>query len=661
MDQDMRRSISILIVCLFIAGSCYTQKNSNAVLNDSLPQGIKVQVMDLNTGASLPARIEIYNEQDSLQSTYYKFLPGVFTDENGSIKRGLGPGKYKVKIFHGIDYESAEQTVVVTQGRFTAVTIQLKPWVNLKKMGWVNGEAHAHLYTELHPDSAMIAGVRKICRAQGVDFICAAQGWAGATDDSWKKDYAFVNDKNFTLYYGAEMPKYRTGHYWWIGLESTKGYFGELLDSAYEKSYYQSPDATHWTFDTLNFDRYSDIEFVPRFSASQRAVAIIAHPTRWWMQERERSVKYTTNAIASLSFSLLSGTPADGLVIMGDFKDHYSYQNLWFQILNLGYCMPAFSELDGGYLPGFKYPFGMMRTFFKTDSTKELITSVVEATKKGRTFVTTGPIILADIDSAFQYGDIIEPDGKNHKLNITAYASNNADDFLSYLLVFRNGKIWKQWDLRGKKERVFNTQITISEKERSWYVIKAYGQKAWKDPSNLEVTGWYDNKRIAESSDRDVCITSPFYFMKKDDVQPRAMISQVELSLTGIHSTSNGILNIIQLGRKIGQSPIKSGKASFKMPINAEVEIEIPGVNKVRRSLATDYKPYLKLIQPLANGDWQKDPEFSATIASGYIPWKVFRYEELKSMLKKVRWEIDMTENDRDRKRSGFEQLFQHP
>ena len=29
--------------------------------------------------------------------------------------------------------------------------------------------------------------------------------------------YAKFNDERFTLCYGSEMPKYRTGHTWWIG------------------------------------------------------------------------------------------------------------------------------------------------------------------------------------------------------------------------------------------------------------------------------------------------------------------------------------------------------------------------------------------------------------------------------------------------------------
>jgi hypothetical protein len=55
------------------------------------------------------------------------------------------------------------------------VTVRLEPWLRLRERGWVNGDAHAHLYTDTDRDQAMLATVRRICRAQGVDFLCAAQ------------------------------------------------------------------------------------------------------------------------------------------------------------------------------------------------------------------------------------------------------------------------------------------------------------------------------------------------------------------------------------------------------------------------------------------------------------------------------------------------------
>ena len=57
--------------------------------------------------------------------------------------------------------------------------------------------------------------------------------------------------------------------------------------------------------------------------------------------QRGEIEKYTTNVASYLSFGLLAGQIWDGLVVMGYNHDHIFYQNLWFNILNQGYQMPA--------------------------------------------------------------------------------------------------------------------------------------------------------------------------------------------------------------------------------------------------------------------------------------------------------------------------------
>jgi hypothetical protein len=103
-----------------------------------------------------------------------------------------------------------------------------------------------------------------------------------------------------------------------------------------------------------------------------------------------------------------------------------------------------------------------MRTYFLTDpgSKSHSVEQITNAVKKGHTFVTSGPIIFADIDQVHQVGDIIPINGKTHQLNIQAYASGEADDYLSYVVVFRNGKIHHLWDLREKQPRAIQGDTT---------------------------------------------------------------------------------------------------------------------------------------------------------------------------------------------------------
>src|SRR6266542_2413462 len=346
----MKRTL-LLVPTLFFIVFAFAQTSKKAYPEKtklkavSFP-GIKGKIFDDKTGAQLSARIVIADGNDSAYNPYYKSLPGFFTEEDGTFEDSLKPGNYTLTVFHGIDYESQKIPFTINADGGVNVEIYLKPWSELKEKGWVCGDGHDHLYTEKKPDTAMAKTLRKICLAQGIDFVCAAQGWEGYNDITWRDGYAKFSAEKFTLYYGSEMPKYRTGHTWWFGQNSTRNYFWNTMDTVYENNYFQSAHGTTWDFKTLNFPFIPDEEVVQRFKSADHSVAIMAHPTSWWLQKRGNGEKYVTNAAANLSFGLLSGKIWDGIVVMGYNHDHYFYQNLWFHVLNEGYRMPAISELD---------------------------------------------------------------------------------------------------------------------------------------------------------------------------------------------------------------------------------------------------------------------------------------------------------------------------
>ena len=101
--------------------------------------------------------------------------------------------------------------------------------------------------------------------------------------------------------------------------------------------------------------------------------------------------------------------------------------------------------------------------------------------------MTSGPMVFASIDKRFEIGDVITADGAKHTLNIEAYASGERDDHLSYIVVFRNGRVHKVWDMRKEMKRRANVSLQITENKRSWYIVKVYGKRAWNDPENLDV------------------------------------------------------------------------------------------------------------------------------------------------------------------------------
>ena len=659
-----RTPVQAIVILMALDWLCTTPHLTSETYSGAT--GIKGKVTDAETGKPLPARIVLENQDGNVFGSYYKKYPGFFTAEDASFQFDVSPGQYSLKVYRGIDYLSQSHEIQVLENQTVQMAVALEPWVPLRELGWVNGEGHAHLYTDKHPDDDMLGLVRKICVAQGIDFISTNQGWGGYNDDNWRKGYAKFSDKKFLLHYGAEMPKYRTGHTWWLNLKSCRHFFEAAMDTMYETGYYQSPVGERWQFKDLPFPNIPDVELIPRFQKAENAVACIPHPTSWWWQKRENIEKYTTNVCEYLSFSLLSGGIWDGLVVMGYDRDHYFYQNLWFSVLNSGYRMTPLAELDGGYGENNKFPYGSMRVYYQVGD-KMSMANVAEALRKGRTFITSGPIVFADLDDKYTAGDVIPADGKKHTLNIDAYASGEQDDYLSYIVVFRKGKIHKLWDVREEKSRHIKKELEITETEQAWYVIKGYGRDAWQNPDNLDVMavcrqiqeGTFKGEVRRENSN---CMTSPFYFRPKSLSDPAPL--QSDVSLTLVHPETllpikSATIDLLLNGRKIERLDVKNGKISFKMPVNAMLKISSEDLPTIRRGLYLDYPPHQKLIETFASGRWLDQNNWKEILSPGQVPWEAFQFEKTRETLSHVDWTIEMEANERDGLWEDFETLFE--
>jgi hypothetical protein len=662
------RYLNLCLFLILISISCNRSEKISSTLttvSSTSSPGITGNVADAQNGEILSARIVISDSTGEVLQSYYNHLNGFFTNDDGTFEYEVAPGKYTVSVYHGIDYLSEDIEIEIEPDQGVELNIFLKKWVPLKDKGWASGGGHCHLYTNIEQDDEMIAKVRNICLAQGIDFVCAAQGWAGYDDSTWQKGYAKFSDDRFMMHYGSEMPKYRTGHTWWIGQTSTLGYYWNTMDENYEEKYYQSESGTAWSFDDISFPYIPDIEVVQGFKRKDNTVAIMAHPTSWWMQERGDIKKYTTNVCSYLSFGLLAGKIWDGLVVMGYNHDHYQYQNLWFNILDQGYRMPAISELDGGLGKNDRFYYGSMRTYYKLNGEFSM-SNVADAVRRGETFVTSGPIIEVDIDEKYKIGDIITIDESEHTMNIEAFASGDKDDYLSYVVVYRNSKIYKLWDLRKDKLRTFSESLEINEDQQAWYLVKAYGRKAWEDPENLDITvvcdKSLDQKTPPFQGDlHDVCITSPFYFWPEGIEDPTALESEVDLQLLTVDGAivENAKIDLLVNGSVVKSIELKNGSASFSMPIHGLLRISTSDKKKIYRGLYLDYKPHLDLLEKLASGRWLNDYKNAGiNYASGEVPWEAFNYKETKKILSKVNWEIVFTPNSRDPLWEEFEQKF---
>jgi len=653
---------------LFLLTAALFAQDKNAHFNYSYSAGltgINGRIFSAATDAPLPTRIVLTNKNGTALSSFYKNMPGHFTRPDGSFFIAAPAGEYAFEIYHGIDYLSYKGSIEVKPGKTLNIAAGLEPWLPLRALGWVTGDGHAHLYTRKNHDDDMLQTATRICRAQGIDFLCTNQGWAGYGDNDWRQGYARFSDEKFLLHYGAEMPKYRTGHTWWLGLTSTRGYFSAAMDSSYENQYFKIEGKPHWDFSSLPFPNIPDVYLVPRFKQAEDAVAAIPHPTSWWWEKRGAIEKYTTNVAEYLSYSLLAGKIWQAIVVMGYDSDHYFYQNLWFHVLNQGYRMTPVAELDGGYGKDNKFPYGSYRTYYNVGE-NFTIESIVKAARAGRTFVTSGPVVFATINEQFQPGDDLTADGTPCTLNIDAFASGDIDDFLSYIIVFRNGEIFKLWDIRDQKLRRVQKRIKIQERERAWYAIKVYGRHAQKSPALLDVMAVCDQIALgafdqALDAEADICLTSPFYFWPEGKSEPSLLQSHIKLLLVDPLTRTplaEATVEISVNGRPIKTLSTHDGRFEFDMPVNALLTIRAEGYPKLHRGLYLDYPPHQKIIESFANGNWLQQNNWRNILHPGQVPWSAFQFEETRRLLFKVDWTIEMKENERDALWDSFDALF---
>jgi hypothetical protein len=654
-----------VLAALALAPRLESGRRTSLVRGGAGREGISIRVADSTSGEPLPARVVVRDAAGKAVESEYEHLPGVFTADDGALELPLSPGRYTLEVHHGIDFVSQEHPFEVRPGSRATARIALEPWVRLRELGWANGDAHAHLYTDRLRDQAMAATVRRICRAQGVDFLFACQTWAGYGDADWREGYAKVSDDRFRLFYGAEMPKHRTGHTFWYGLTSTRGTFPGAMDESYENLYYLTAARPQWTFDTLPFPNVPDIEVVSRLRVLEDAVAVAPHPTSWWWQPRGEVEKYVTNVAASLPVGLLAGRVWDGLVVMGYDHDQLYYQDLWFHALDEGYRLTPIGELDGGFPPADRFYYGSTRTYLHVgrETTRE---SIVGAVRAGHAFVTSGPIVLASIDAGgpgakgrsplYEPGDVVPADGRSRTLHVRAFSSGARGDRLSYVVLFRNGRIHKLWDLRSRPTRRLETRWPLRETEPAWYVLKAYGRTE-RAPDQLDVravvaritAGRFEGRWPADSA---VALTSPFYFrLPGTPPDPTPLVSRVRLLLVDAATgepVKDATVHVRVEGRTVESRAAVDGRAELRVPVHSVLVLEAPRRPTLHRTLYLDYPPQRARVEHLANGGWLASFGGRERLRPGQVPWEAFDFAGTKADLSEVDWTLPWAANERD-------------
>jgi hypothetical protein len=156
----MNRFVSyVLPLCLLLLLACTTLRAAE----------LRITVKD-EMGRSVWARLEVRG------SEFQMFQPqgAIISDPNyrqkfhgpdryyggsfiadGQANLELPPGRYTVVAEHGLEYERKETVVDVTAGQPASVSVQLRPWIRMRDLGWYSGDMHVHRSPEEAPSLSL--------------------------------------------------------------------------------------------------------------------------------------------------------------------------------------------------------------------------------------------------------------------------------------------------------------------------------------------------------------------------------------------------------------------------------------------------------------------------------------------------------------------------
>ncbi|MEJ5230124.1 MAG: CehA/McbA family metallohydrolase [Pseudothermotoga sp.] len=406
----------------------------------------------------LVARLRFLSPENAVFLTNY-------TNWFGRFEQQLPAGRYTVEVSRGPEYEIKSFSIELSQDEKKEIQITLNRLYDLTSIGWFSGDAHLHtIYSDGNQDVETVA---RACIANGLS-------WAVLTDHNTvkgKTEWMIASRYGLLPILGEEVTT-PLGHFNAIGIN-------EIVD---------------WKIN----DKH-DLARIFTDISKQSAMSQINHP----FDMKNYFVDWDIKGYDVIE--IWNGGSAPNLNGMGNQEAKL----FWFEILNNGTRIHATANSDchdvySGYsllafLPTDKvlsllqreFPEPAMKDFIKSNENflrnwvkyglhpgtprtyvrlEELTSSaVLKALVEGKSFMTNGPLILAEIEGKGP-GETVDTLSKESLVLNLKVLSNIA---LEKVVVIQAGRIVQQLDVTGQRECILSTKI--DPKDGSWIIVEVYG------------------------------------------------------------------------------------------------------------------------------------------------------------------------------------------
>ena len=191
---------------------------------------------------------------------------------------------------------------------------------------------------------------------------------------------------------------------------------------------------------------------------------------------------------------------------------------------------------------------------------------VAEAIRAGRSFVTSGPLLVLEIGGRGS-GSVVTLPALAQKGRIRAWA-----DRVTRVELIRNGVVVRVFDAAAGKTE-FTADFDISEDGPAWYIARCYG-----------------------SDEMQVAFTNPVWFEPRGWQMPQP--SRARVDVTVVDNSGKPLDGDCEVIRMVGQEAVvesrshfHAGKLSLDAPGTARLRVRVPGYKTAMQSILMDYAP----------------------------------------------------------------------
>ena len=415
---------------------------------------LELRVVDAGTRRAIPARVLVRDASGTAfapdGAVKVRIGPDDWFVSDGSSSLTLPAGRALVQVERGTEYTPVLLQAVIAEGKTTALRAVVRRWIDMERRGYRSGENH------VHKDSTDLA---PMLAAEDLDFGSSLHWWNGPklplpAQARAALDLDFGGRARAASLYDAEVEN-SWGAVYLIGLTEpmTIPHDRRRANLAYVKRAreqgalicYQGGwsreslvDALAGYVDVVNIcnNNFHRFKFQPR--------------------------RIYSNLLQVPGFPEYPETP-EGMLRMNT--------DTYYRMLNCGLRLAA----GAGSAVGAKTtPVGYNRAYVQTGGDATL-KQFLEAWRKGRNFVTNGPMVFLTAEGGRAPGDEIPLAVAGGKVRVNATAI--WDQPLQTLEIVRNGEVVAKAEIAAGRTEA-RVSATVEIPEGSWIIARATARDA---------------------------------------------------------------------------------------------------------------------------------------------------------------------------------------